>query len=473
MTSTESFPLEARVILHGLVKAPDLNGKVGIVKSGVTNDRQHVYIDELAKSVGLKISNLKYQGRSVDSLSVKELKKVLKFKNVPDSEMTGIDKSELQSKVSNLTNEPEEIGEWLAKARDLKPPFSVPTVTSSQASQAADQLGNMSPDQLRQQAATMRSMDPDTLRRTNPQLAHMTNEQIQMAANQMEMMASNPQMMKMASEKMKNMSPEEIQRMQRTGQSSSPAASSSTPAPTPTADQGGQAAQMMANMTPEQLKQQADMLKSMDPDSVRRMNPQLAHMTDEQIQMAANQFEMMASNPDMVKMAMDQMKNMSPEQVEAMQNGNAPPDINQMGGDPAKMLASMDKKQLKSMLNSMKENPEMMKQFTAMSGMNEEQLQKGVEMFANMEDGKLDAALSVMVKAQKAKVMWTQADAKTGGHLMKIVVVLAILVVVLFVKWLWFSGGGVPAEMTKLTDIPDIPTIVKTTVDEDEFASEF
>merc|ERR1711990_1318064 len=112
----------------------------------------------------------------------------------------------------------------------------------------------------------------------------------------------------------------------------------------------------------------------------------------------------MASNPGMMKMAMDQMKNMTPEQVEAMRNGNfTPPDMSQMGGDPAQMLANMDKNQLKQMLKSLKENPEMMKQFTAMSGLKEEQLMQGVDMFANMDDDKLDAALAVMAKAQKAK----------------------------------------------------------------------
>jgi len=490
---TTTFPLHAPVVLHGLVKAPDLNGKVGVVRSGLMNGRQRIYVEELSKEVALKVSNLKYQSRTVDSLSVKELKLVLKAKkNLPDSELTGIDKSELQSKVQeeflSSDDQGEEIAEVLARAQAPKPQATsapsttTPMVNPSQAAQAANQLANMSPEQLRQQARMMRSMDPDSIRRMNPQLAMMSNDQIRQAADQMEMMANNPHMMKMATEQMKNMSPQEIQRMQaQVNGGNMPSAPSSTftnRTNTPssnTAAQAQQAANMMSNMTPEQMKQQAEMLKTMDPDSVRRMNPQLAHMSDDQIKMAASQFEMMASNPGMMKMAMDQMKNMTPEQVEAMRNGNfTPPDMSQMGGDPAQMLANMDKNQLKQMLKSLKENPEMMKQFTAMSGLKEEQLMQGVDMFANMDDDKLDAALAVMAKAQKAKEIWSKANAKTGGHLKKIVIGSAIFLVFLFVKWLFFSGGGsnAPVDPILMDTIPNIATPADE-VEENEFDSEF
>jgi hypothetical protein len=476
MTSSESsFPLEARVILHGLVNAPDLNGEVGIVRSELTNGRQQVYLEDLSKSVALKLSNLQWEGRSVETLSVKELKMILKSQNTPDSEMIGVDKRELQSKVANLTDAPEEIAKLLAHGKAGTPTTAraTPFVNPSK---AANQLSNMSPDELRSQARMMRSMDPDSVRRMNPQLQHMSNEQLQQAANQMEMMASNPDMMKMASEQIKNMSPEEMQRMQTQMKDGSKSTNTTTDELT----SGTSRESMMANMTPEQLKQQAHMLKTMDPATVRRMNPQLAHMNDEQIKMAAQQFEMMASNPEMMKMAMEQMKNLSPEQIEQMKNGTAagPPNMNSMAGqDPAKLLANMDKGQLKLMLTSLKDNPEMLKQlkqFAGMSGLSEEQLAKGVEMFAGMEDDKLDKAVAVMVNVQKAKEVWAQADRKTGGHLKKIVVGVTILVVVLFTKWLWFSSGGGGSLPAEVADIPNIlPTTIETGVEEDEFASEF
>lgn len=502
MKTPDYYPVEARVVLKGLVKAPELNGKVGIVKSGLTNGRQHVLVEELNKSVALKVSNLSYEPRSVDSLSVKELKKILKSKaSISDSELTGVDKSELQSKVSALdgASSPETIGQWLAEEavpKSFTAATKTPSSTSSSAAvdpsldpaQAADQLANMNPEQLRQQARMMRSMPPDQIRRMNPQLAHMTDAQILAAASQMEMMASNPAMMKMASEQIKNMSPEDIRRAQMaagggaaaaSGPRSTTASSSSNrstgtpmPAAPGTAAEAAKAAEMMANMTPEQLRQQADMFESMSPDAIRQMNPQVAHMTDDQIKMAATQFRMMADNPDMMKMVMDQMKNMTPEEIEAMKNGGADP-AKMMAGDPSKMLASMDKEQLKSMLKTVKENPEMLKQFAASSGLGEEQLAKGMEMFADMDDDKLDMAVNLMQKAQKAKDLWTNVDNKTGGHLIKILVAGSVLFVALVVYLLFFrsSGGGVPVMPVATEEIPNLS--VKQTVEEDEFATEF
>lgn len=493
MTSTaDSFPVEARVVLHGLVKSPTLNGKTGCVKSALTNGRQHVYIDEDSKSVALKPANLKYEGKDIETLSAKELKAILRSKLVPKNEISGIDKAELQTKVSEFASSPEEVAELLYKATEPKPKRAAGAGAAVNPSQAADQLGNMSPEQLLQQARMMRTMPPSTIRKMNPQLANMSDEQIKMAADQMEMMANNPQMVKMASEQMKNMSPEDVQRMQNqmnnngSATSRTPAATSSntaaraaTTTPSTNTGQAQQAANMMANMTPEQLKQQADMLKTMDPDAVRRMNPQLAHMSDDQIRMAATQFEMMANNPSMMKMAMDQMKNLSPEQIAAMQNsGGAPPSqqtMDQMGADPAKMLESMDKTQLKQMLNTLKDNPEMMKQFATMSGLGEEQLAQGVRMFSEMEDDKLDAALGMMKKVQKARGVWTQVDAKVGGHLMKIVIVVAILLVGWFVKWMFFSAGGGNVDVNDIvteTHVPDVPQINVDVAVEDEFAGD-
>ena len=53
------------------------------------------------------------------------------------------------------------------------------------------------------------------------------------------------------------------------------------------------------------------MLKSMPKDTLRRTNPQMANMTDAQIDMSIAQLEQMADNPEMVKMASDQMKNIT------------------------------------------------------------------------------------------------------------------------------------------------------------------
>lgn len=451
-----SYPLEARVILHGLVKAPDLNGRIGVIKSEATNGRQEVHLEDLNKDVALKVDNLKYEGREIATLSVKELKLLLKLKNVQDTELVGADKSELKAKLTDMALSSTDIAQILAIAKAPKP-------TAPAASAASNTT--MSPEHLRKQAQMMRTMDPDQIRRTNPQFAHMSNAEIQQAATQMEMIANNPQMMKAAADQMKNMSPQELQRMQ--GQTGGAAA--------PAQPNAQQAANMMANMTPEQLLQQAQMMKSMPPDEIRKMNPQLAHMSDAQIQMAANQFQMMADNPDMMKMAMDQMKNMSPEEIANMQQqagatSENPPDLANMG-DPAKMLENMDPKQLKKMMTTLKQNPEMMKQFATMSGMKEDQLAQGLEMFAGLGDDKMESAIKVMQKAQKAKDMWTKANAKTGGHLMKILIVVGITLVYWMVQRFWFGGAVAAAVATPLAAAQAVSEAVPVMAD--EFAEEF
>ena len=51
----------------------------------------------------------------------------------------------------------------------------------------------------------------------------------------------------------------------------------------------------MADADPEQLKAQARMMKNMDKNTVRRMNPQFANMSDQELDMMASQMEMMVA----------------------------------------------------------------------------------------------------------------------------------------------------------------------------------
>lgn len=390
-TAPKPFPAKARVILHGL-KAAEFNDKIGIIQAGTLNDegRQQVLVEELNKNVALKLSNLKYQEREIESLSIKELKSILRHREAV-LKFQGMDKADLQDKLKDLTTSPLEIAEWLAHA-------NAPTGASS--SNAAEgnassndmasststatgggdmnDLENMNPETLRQQAQMMRSMPPATVRAMNPQLAHMTDAQIQQAAAQMEMMASNPHMMAQAKKQMKNMTPaqkKQYDKMMAQQKGGRPNASGANANAAPQNPQD-----MLANMSPEQLRQQAQMMKSMPPDTIRSMNPQLAHMTDAQIQQAATQMEMMASNPELMKMANEQMKNMSPEQMQEMMKGGAGAGGDRMnpmmmpgaggnqkqsgagGGtgtdmanmDPAKMLETMDTAQIRQMMNMLK-----------------------------------------------------------------------------------------------------------------------
>ena len=158
-----SFPLEARVILRDLQKAPDLNGKKGIVRSLLSSAGRHsVYIEDLDKCVGLKPLNLRYEPISLESLSVKELKMILEHKNqrLVDSVT---EKSDLRARVSECLLPSDKLPELLANAK-AKSRASSSNSGGNFAStnvSPADQLSNMSPDQLRQQARMMKTMDQD------------------------------------------------------------------------------------------------------------------------------------------------------------------------------------------------------------------------------------------------------------------------------------------------------------------------
>ena len=59
------------------------------------------------------------------------------------------------------------------------------------------------------------------------------------------------------------------------------------------------------------------------------MNTQMAHMTDEQINMAITQMEAVANNPAMMKMAAEQMKHMNPEELQQAVAGESSPTMPQ------------------------------------------------------------------------------------------------------------------------------------------------
>lgn len=221
------------------------------------------------------------------------------------------------------------------------------------------------------------------------QTTYNEKSQIQAAADQMDMMANNPQMMAMAKEQMSKMTPEQIADLQQNGGGGAGMGMPTMPAQ----NDPQQAAKTIGEMTPEQLRYQATMLRSTDPATIRRMNPQMAQMTDAQISAAAAQFDMMASNPAMAKMAMEQMKGMTPAQMQAAQQGGMDGAGGMGGMDPTEMFKNMDKTQLKQMLAMVQQNPDSIQQLAASTGISEAQIKQGVDMFANMDDTKMDMAL--------------------------------------------------------------------------------
>eukprot|EP00984_Skeletonema_dohrnii_P007636 scaffold2790_cov118-Skeletonema_dohrnii-CCMP3373.AAC.4 len=470
---TSSFPVGACVVLQNLVGAAQYNDKNGIVKSKLSgNGRQEVYVFGVNKSMAIKPTNMRYLPRELSSLSVPEMKGVLAASgSSTEDELSGMEKDILKGMVAEVTTSPEELAKLIAKANepasDVPTPRSnkstaqpsPPNINSSQLRQGAERMSSMTPDQLRQQAATMRAMGAATLRATNPAMAALTDEQINMSISQMEAMANNPQMMKMAMDQMKNMSESDLDAAVKqdlaakrslssssssnnnvaanatysdvTSPTAAPAANTSVPDISP--DQFKTASQQMASMSPDQLKQQATMLRGMSKETLRRTNPFMAKMSDAEIEMAIQQMESMASNPDMLKMAGEQLKNMSPEQFEQMKkmaggaagagmmgsstgnNATASAATDAPAGgfptDPSQMMETLlsNPDQLNSMVKMMKQNPDMMKQMIAAQFGSEgqggdkakvEQMEKAIDQFAQMDDKQLERYLKVANTAQ-------------------------------------------------------------------------
>ncbi|KAL7533488.1 hypothetical protein ACHAXR_005265 [Thalassiosira sp. AJA248-18] len=495
-----SFPVASSVLLQNLVKGAHLNDKKGIVKSRLSaTGRQEVYIFEAEKTMAIKPANLRYEPRDLSTLSVSEMKGVLRVSFGFESDKTewsGMDKEELRQMVKETVTDPLEIAELVAKANE---PKEIPSSNnnnangasfdSSQLRQGADRMSSMTPDDIRRQAATMKAMGPAALRNMNPQMARMSDAQINMAIEQMEAVANNPSQLKMAADQMKNMSESQLQQVVKQSPLANdlPATTTTSPPSSTTAtttpalsnvskSQFKQATEQLSSMSPDQLKQQAKMLKSMPLDTLRRTNPQMANMTDEQIQMSITQLEQMAENPDMVKMAADQMKNLSEEQYESMKRmvGGVDPGNSTAGGsdtlsanspaaagiaglptDPSNMMEALlsNPDQLNSVIKTMKQNPEMMKQVMSSqmkSDAQKEQLSKVIDSFAEMDDKQLNRYLTVANGVQKvAKPVMTLFDKvkRTLGVSAKTMVILINLVIlasfVLLARWWRGSGGGV------------------------------
>jgi hypothetical protein len=253
-------------------------------------------------------------------------------------------------------------------------------------------------------------------------------------------MANNPGMMKAAAEQMKGMNEEELR--QAMGSTAAPSTHRPTAPSTNTtrmndtiknmtSDQFKEASQKISSLTPEQLKQQAAMLKSMPIETLRKTNPQFANMSEDQIKLAIQQMETMASNPEMLKMASEQMKNMDDEQFEQVkqmfQNGSSSGtttatgtnDMSEFTADPSKMMESLlsNPEQLSSMIKTMKQNPDLMKSMlksqmgiqdndttTNASDSNNarvKQMEKAIDEFTNMSDEQLDKYIRYANKAQR------------------------------------------------------------------------
>ncbi len=409
MATATEFPVGGRVILQNLTKGTEFNGKVGVIKSKLSDERQKVLLIQSGKTLGIKPINLKYEPRSVNSLSVSELKTLLTLKEV--TQLSGYDKSQLREMVKIKTESEEEIAELLYTQLEKENNQKQAMGGSRNSAKQEMQNGlNLTPDQMRQQAHMLRTMPPSQIRRMNPQMAGFSDTQIQMAANQMEMMASNPDMLEQMKDQVKNMSPEELEQARNSAANGGPGVTlRASPSSTPTS---------MADMTPQQLKEQAMMMKSMTPDQIRSANPAMANWGDAQIQMTIQQMETMANNPDMMKQITEQLKGMKPDEIEKMrkvaqEDFHDPSKLNAGTGgaqkNPMDMLNNANPEQIKDILNMVKNNPSVMKDMLRSANpamadnMTDEQMERTIGAFANMDEQKLGWVLKMIGWVQQFK----------------------------------------------------------------------
>jgi type III secretory pathway component EscU len=126
-------------------------------------------------------------------------------------------------------------------------------------------------------------------------------------------------------------------------------------------------------------------------------------------------------------------------------------------------MENMDPKQVKQMLRMIKENPEMVKQLMAANPalaktMNEEQLQNGLEMFAQMDDAALDRMIGMMNRVQKVTrpftTAWTKVNGWLGGHLAKLLLLVALLFLIAVVTRYLGVWGGIVTTTEVDEDVP-------------------
>ena len=201
-----------------------------------------------------------------ERLSVKQIKQILKSKNIDYSNV--VEKRDLillvEENVPTLTEAKEILNKKTSTSSSK--PKNTNSTSNVFTKKRCEQMNRMTPAQMKQQAAMMRR-NPGLVRRSNPQLATKSDAEIRQMADQLDMMAKNPEMFKRMQETMKNMTPEQMKAAQ----------------------------EMMNNMTPEQRAQaQQQFRNSTSSGTKTNSNNKLdlsnlgANMSDSQIEMMLN-----------------------------------------------------------------------------------------------------------------------------------------------------------------------------------------
>ena len=458
------YPVGTRVVLHGLQKALEHNGKSGVVQSIGPERLQVCLVDDKTNVLAVRASNLELEPRPVASLSIKELKVILQKSKHGAPTSVGMDKHNLQSAVAACST-PEENAEILLaynqeKQQSQATPAAPMEISTEQIKKATEQMNGMDPVQLRQQAAMLKNLPPDVLRSQNPMMRNMTDEQIRQAAAQFEMMASNPAMMKAATEQLSGLSSKDLGRQMGANNSSTRETGVATSFP-------ANPAEMLKSLDPEMIQQQAEIMKSMQPSQLRALNPQFANMSDEQIQQIAVQMDVIATNPALMKMAAEHVKNMSPEEMEALQaqgmsmggNGGVGPEI-----DPMAFLANTSGKQIKELFQAVKANPDLLR--SVAPNVDSAQINTVIDKLGSMDESTLDRIISVLTKlwdvVRPVVRVYRSVNQAVAGQLLKIIVLLPVAVVL-------FRWYGRPILDKTVNGVGEISSDEPEVTYEDEF----
>jgi hypothetical protein len=227
---------------------------------------------------------------------------VNQMNNMDDAQLENLSRAQNQFAAGNPN-----AGANLGVGATATTPAATAAPTPNNIAGGMQNMANMSPEQLQQQATMMKSMSKDALRSMNPLMASWPDSQIDMAIAQMENMANNPEMSKRMMDQMKNMKPEDIEKIQKMAQNGSipggagaqgAAGAPGTGAASPFDPASmSDPMEMLKNTNPAQIKQMLQMVKEnpgLFRDMIKASNPAMAdQLSDEQISKTMESFASM------------------------------------------------------------------------------------------------------------------------------------------------------------------------------------
>ncbi|KAG2428587.1 hypothetical protein HYH02_014289 [Chlamydomonas schloesseri] len=451
---------------------PDLMAKVAKVQSELPPEllrpdaaRDPESMKKVAEMMAKNPEMAKTMGEVLSSIDPSKLQEMAKQAGMPAGVTITPEMAKMAAE-SFKNMSPEELQAAMATASKMGPPpasLSASSADASSSTRAASAAGASTSGRSSATPASSSSslaaaglppMPPGGLdpRAAAEMMAAMPPEQLAEMAKMMPGgagMAMTPEAIKMAAEMMKNMSPEEMARMtemaaslQATAGAGSSAAGNSSgrsavaaaaagAGPSPAPGPGG-----MPQMTPEMAKMAADMMKNMSPDDLAKMTEMASKMGMGPGGAAGMPAGGMAGMADM-------MKNMKPEDIARMTEmaskmgmgpgaaglgaGGKMPDMGSMGAmmqDP-KMMESMVK-----MMKSM--DPDALAGMLMSSGMVKDRAQ--ADAMAQQLGSLSDAQLNMMIKATAA----VQGVRDWARKNILLIAALVVLLLALLMRWLGY-----------------------------------